>query len=155
VAENGGDGELRFTSKTDWWMPVMIAIAIGSAPVAIWVASPGKAFSRQVVPVLAIGLLLPVGLLVWMWFTTLYSIAGNELRIACGPMKMTVPIDSISRIRSSHSLVSSPALSLSRLAIQYGRFQEVLISPADRRGFILAIVERVPHVVLEDLDEYR
>ncbi len=154
MVESGGGSELRFASKTDWWMPVMIAIVIGSAPIAIWLSSP-KGLPRQVVPVLAVSLLFPVGLLVWMWVTTIYVISGNELRIACGPMKMTVPIDSISRIRSSHSVVSSPALSLSRLAIQYGRFQEVLISPADRQGFIRAIVERVPHVVLEDLDEYR
>ena len=51
--------------------------------------------------------------------------------------------------------MSSPALSLSRLAIQYGRFEEVLISPDDRQGFIRAIVARVPNVVLENLDEYR
>ena len=133
----------------------MIGIVIASAPVAIWLASPQRSFPRAVVPVMAASLILPVGLLVWMWFGTMYAISGNELRITCGPAKILVPIDSISRISNSHSIVSGPALSLSRLEIQYGRFKTVLISPDDRRGFIRAIVARAPNVVLEDLDEYR
>jgi hypothetical protein len=39
--------------------------------------------------------------------------------------------------------------------VEYGESKEVIISPADRQGFIRAIVARVPNVVIEDLDEYR
>jgi hypothetical protein len=147
--------ELRFPSKIDWWMPTMIGLVIVSAPIAIVLGAKHSPFTRSTIAVLVVGLALPVGLLGWMWSSTMYVISGNELRISSGPMKVLVPIDSISRIRRSNSPASSPALSLSRLEIHYGRFNEVLISPKDRRGFIRAIVARVPNVVLEDLDEYR
>ena len=147
--------ELRFPSKIDWWiLAIPIVVVVGVLVAIVSNTKPGQVHVSIFIP-LAISVVVPIGIFASIFSSTSYVISGNELRIKCGPTKMLVPIDSISRIANSHSVVSSPALSLSRLAIQYGRFQEVLISPADRHGFIRAIVAKAPHVVLEDLDEYR
>ena len=147
--------ELRFPSKIDWWVPVFVLASVLAAPVLSTMGAKHTAMTTPVMAVLAISLALPVGLFVWMYGNTSYVIAGDELRITCGPSKETVAIDSISRIRRTISPMSSPALSFQRLEIHYGRFGEVLISPEDQRGFIRAIVARVPNVVLEDLDDIR
>lgn len=149
------ENEQRFPSKIDWWiLATPIVVVVGVLVAIVLNTKPGQVHVSIFVP-LAISVVVPVGIFASIFSSTSYVISGNELRIKCGPMKMLVSIDSISWIANSHSLVSSPALSLSRLAIQYGRFKEVLISPADRQGFIRAIVAKAPNVVLEDLDEYR
>jgi len=45
----------------------------------------------------------------------------------------------IHSVESSKSVLSSPALSSDRLEIFYGKGKRILISPADREGFIAAI----------------
>lgn len=149
-----GEG-LRFPSKVDWWLPLLMAAAILGPLISIAMGARHTPFTGATPIILAISLVLPAGLLVWMFADTAYVIDGPDLRVHCGPIRVVVPIDSITRIERGSSIGSGLTLSLSRLAIHYGRFREVLISPADRRGFIAAIVARVPDVVVQDLDEYR
>jgi hypothetical protein len=149
------DSDLRFPSKIDWWvLAIPIVVVVGVSVSILSTTKAGQLHVTFFIP-LAISVMVPFGIFASIFKSTLYVISGNELRIKCGPMKMLIPIDSISRIASSRSVASAPALSISRLAIQYGRFKEVLISPADRRGFIRALLAKAPNVVLEDLDEYR
>lgn len=149
------EGELRFPSKIDRWLVVLIGVATLGGPVSVYVGSRDKPLPQSTVLILAAGLIIPVALVGWLFSTTEYVISGPDLRVRSGPVRIVVPIGSITRIARSDSLASGATLSLSRLAIEYGAQQEVIISPADRRGFIRAIVERAPNVVLEDLDEYR
>ena len=148
-------GELRFPSKIDWWLIALPIVAVAAAPMVIVMkGKPGQVTGATFIP-LAISLVVPIGIFASMFSSTVYVVSGNDLRIKCGPIKLVVPIDSISRIRGCRNPASAPALSLSRLEIHYGRFNEVLISPKDRQAFLRAIVARVPNVVLENLDEYR
>jgi hypothetical protein len=45
----------------------------------------------------------------------------------------------IARIVPSNSLESAPALSLTRLRIDYGVGKSILVSPADQQAFLRAI----------------
>jgi hypothetical protein len=65
-------------------------------------------------------------------------VAGNTLRVACGPFRWKVPIDSIEKVEATRSPLSSPALSLDRLRINYGK-RRIMVSPSDRAGFLRAI----------------
>jgi hypothetical protein len=49
-----------------------------------------------------------------------------------------VPIDSIEKVEATRSPLSSPALSLDRLRINYGK-RRIMVSPSDRAGFLRAI----------------
>jgi hypothetical protein len=149
------DERLRFPSKVDWWLPVLLVVVLASAPVSLALGAKHTPFTPATLAILVASLAIPFGLVGWMFADTEYVIDGSVLRVHCGPMRIVVPLDSITRIERGSSILSGMTLSLSRLCIRYGRFKEVLISPKDREGFIRAIVARVPSVVLEDLDEYR
>jgi hypothetical protein len=146
---------LRFPSKVDWWIPWLIAIPAVAGPVSLYFNPGRKPLTPATVWTVAASVILPIVFLGWIFATTDYLIADGGLRVRCGPMEVTMPLDSIKRIANSTSMASGAALSLSRIAVEYGDSKEVIISPADRQGFIRAIVARVPNVVIEDLDEYR
>jgi len=147
--------ELRFPSKIDWWLPAILGLAVLAAPISIALGAKHTPFTPATLTMLGVSVAFPIVLVGWMFANTAYVIEGSLLRVNCGPIKIAVPIDLITRIDRSNTFGSAPTLSLSRITIHYGRFSEVTISPKDRRGFIRAIVARVPNVVLEDLDEYR
>jgi hypothetical protein len=147
---------MRFPSKVDWWIPTCMVLASIGAPLGMTAFGKSQALrDGTTLVILAVTILPVLALLLWVMLSTAYVIDGDELVIRCGPTKSSISIASITRIRRSSSPASAPAASLRRLEVHYGRYNEVLISPRDRREFIRAIVERVPGVVLEDLDEYR
>jgi hypothetical protein len=69
-----------------------------------------------------------------------YHITGRELVVRSGVWKIRVPLRSILRVAPSPSVLSNPALSRDRLAVQYqkSRFSrpEILISPVRQDGFL-------------------
>lgn len=72
-----------------------------------------------------------------LFLTTKYTFRGNELHIRCGFFfNKTVPIAAIRKITETRNPISAPATSLDRLEILYNRFDSVLVSPADKAGFI-------------------
>ena len=73
-----------------------------------------------------------------MLIGTHYTVDGNTLRIACGPFRWQVPVDAIESVEPTRNPLSSPALSLDRLRIQYGK-RKIMVSPADKAGFLKAI----------------
>jgi len=146
--------ELRFPSKIDWWLPVLLGFAVLVGPVMIVWGPKHKPITEANYLVIAISLAVPMVLVGWMFVSTAYVIDGANLIVRSGPIRQVVPIDSITAIERG-GLTSAPALSLSRLCVRYGRFGEVTISPKDKRGFIREIQARVPHLILRDVDEYR
>lgn len=82
---------------------------------------------------------LVLGLLFSIFTRTHYTVAHGELRVVSGPFRRTIPLSEISNIEASRNPLSSPALSLDRLKISYGNKKYVLISPADKSGFLSAV----------------
>lgn len=126
-----------FRSKIDTWL---ILVLVLSAAVAL---SAAGGTLRQTygmallvpISIVAIGAVLPM----WILADTKYSILGGTLHIRSGPFSWKIPIASITSITPSSSLISSPALSLKRLRVEYGAGKSVLVSPIDPQGFIHAI----------------
>ncbi len=82
-------------------------------------------------------------------FNTRYIIKGDVLVVRCGAFfKSSVSIHSIKEITGSRSIVSSPALSLDRIAIRYNKYDEVMISPKDRDAFISHLLEVNSNIVV-------
>lgn len=127
----------RFPSKIDSWLLVLLAAVIVGQVVLIAVAvaddpNPKTAF-------IGVGsILLVVVLIGWVLKFTYYEVSSDKLRIVAGPFRWTIPIDSITAIEPSRSLLSSPALSLDRLCIHF-KGRRMLVSPADKRGFRKAL----------------
>ncbi len=85
-----------------------------------------------------------------IWFKTGYFVTKGYLIIKIGPIThSSIQISSISKISRSSSILSSPANSLNRLSIKYGRKGLVLISPENETDFINAIKEGNSKVIVD------
>lgn len=130
---------MRFESKRDGWI---LAVAILVPVLALAVISTQWYLSRRdvrgplagaVIVVLAI--IVFVG---WLFRTTYYVIEGDVLVIRSAFLTWRIPIRDITAVTPTRNPLSSPALSLDRLRIDYGtRF--ILVSPAERQRFVDAL----------------
>lgn len=94
--------------------------------------------------------MLSTAFIVWVFRTTYYVISADVLIVHAGPIRRTVPLRQVQRLRATHNPLSSPALSLDRIEVTYGR-RRVLISPEDKRAFVSAVLKRAPTVVVDGL----
>ena len=77
------------------------------------------------------------GFVLHMFFTTKYTIDQDILRIKSGVLvNYNVNISSIKSIHKTKSILSSPAASFDRILIKYNKYDEVIISPKNKVGFI-------------------
>ena len=128
----------RFNSKIDRWLLYLLVAIIVFEVLVLGVAASQVGDPWAAVGMLATALLLIV-LIGGCLLRTHYTIDGNELRIVCGPFRWKVAIDQIESVKATRNPLSSPALSLDRLQIRYGSGRRIMISPADRAGFLKAI----------------
>ena len=128
----------RFRSKVDTWLVVVFIAALLLQLAAIVSALQQNAapLALTVLVATTVGVFLLVGS---MFKFTYYAVDGNELRIVCGPFRWRLPIDEIHSVKPTRNPLSSPALSLDRLRIHYGNDRKIMISPADKAGFLEAI----------------
>jgi hypothetical protein len=128
------------SSKVDTWLILVAALAAGaSVGVAVALLREGGVPVVVMVPVVVV---LGTGLPLWTLFGTCYELTPGRLRIRCGPFRWTVPLNEIRAVTPTSNPLSSPALSLDRLRIDYGRGSSVMISPRDQARF-LAELERL------------
>lgn len=129
-----------FPSRIDRWLAIVLAssvlVSLGVALILPFVL-PGAIG----LPVAAL-LLASGSLQLWLLRATDYTVDGTELRIRCGPFRWRIALQDIRRVTPTRSLLSSPALSLDRLRIDYGDGRALMVSPADKDGFIAAVERR-------------
>lgn len=128
-----------YKSKIDGWFAVtvlgaMAASALASISVILTDSSPMWLWWTAFL-IAGIGIGLPL----WLLLGTDYALDSKHLHIKSGPFKWRVAIADITRITPSSSPLSSPALSLDRLRIDYGRGASIMISPRDKERFIREI----------------
>lgn len=139
---------MYFPSKRDRWLGAVLAIPFVLEVVILAATFEPEWFREGVVLLLALGA-LPLLLVPWIWFTTGYRIAGDQLEVRSGPVSWRIPLASITAVRPSRSIAASPALSLDRLEVVYGANQSILISPADSARFIDALRRHCPTARIE------
>lgn len=94
-----------------------------------------------------IGLAVVVGLILVFSKTTRYIITENQLIIkSTWIVNEKIDISKITKIEKSNSVLSSPALSLDRIRIRYNKFDEVLISPKEKKEFINEVLKINPNI---------
>ncbi len=138
---------VTFPSKIDWWLLALLLLVIsGQFTGAVCVFIGGSQLWAGGV------LLLSAGFISWLLRSTYYVVDETRLLIRSGPFWFAVPLETIEEILPTHNPLSSPALSLDRLAIHYqvqGKKRMVMISPADKEGFLRVIAALVPGMVVE------
>jgi hypothetical protein len=97
-----------------------------------------------------VGLLIIIGVLafiVHLFLSTYYQIDDAVLKIRCGFLfNKTVSIETIRKISETNSSLSSPATSLDRLEIIYNKFDTIMVSPKDKKGFIKHLTNLNPDI---------
>ena len=134
----------RFRSKIDWWL--------GTASCAPLLLVPFVAMrlESQAFTVVLVLILLNVGVFGWMLYSTVYVVGETTLTARCMTMTRRVPLQSITALRATRNPISAPALSLDRIEIVHAD-GTLLISPADKVGFVQTILGRAPTIMVEGL----
>lgn len=125
-----------YKSKVDWWLVPLLAIPpIASLVVTVSAVQSGN---REDLVWGAGSILLVVGIYVGLVFPMRYGIGQDSLIVRFGLCRQRVALSAISKVYPTRNPLSSPALSLDRLRIQYGQgiFKAVMISPAERERFL-------------------
>jgi membrane protein YdbS with pleckstrin-like domain len=132
-----------FPSKVDAWLAVILVLAplgsfAGFADPNVWESTSVLllALSGPAVFALIYGLLvLPMR----------YGISGDELIVRHGVVRRRTPLAKILSVQPTRTPISSPALSLDRLKLSTGPDSirdRIIISPADKEGFMSLLAER-------------
>ncbi|WP_191621416.1 PH domain-containing protein [Marinihelvus fidelis] len=125
-----------FRSAVDSWYYI---VTFGAPLLVIVIAYLEAGFRSFGEALVVLGVVLIAALIpLWLLLSTRYTVQGDELRVRSGPVSKTIAISGIRSVEPSRSILSAPALSLKRLKVAYDGGQ-VLVSPADRDGFIRAI----------------
>jgi len=137
---------MKFKSRKDWWLTLLVwgsmLFAICSSGYGL-IVKPTTFFELILIVLLAI--VLPLFML-WLWCTTEYIIKEKYLIIRSGPFKKRILLESIKSVRKTLNPISSPALSLRRIEINYGIYGFILISPKNREKFISTLLEIYPDI---------
>jgi hypothetical protein len=130
----------RYSSRIDAWVLLLMLAAIAGQILAIVALLVGGVPGPAQGPVIV--LLVPgIALVALILVRIHYTIADGTLRVVSGPFAWSMAIVEIKSITESRSPLSSPALSLDRLQIDYGSGRRILVSPADKQRFLEAIEE--------------
>ena len=128
----------RFKSKLDGWIAVVLAIAIVAQAVGIGAAALQSPDPLVTTALILVGIAVSA-LIIWLTLGTHYTVDRRLLTIAAGPFRWKVNIDDITSVEATRNPLSSPALSLDRIMIRYGKRRRIMVSPADKAGFLKAI----------------
>jgi len=129
--------KIKFQSAVGLWYYVL---ALGfPVAVLVYVATEIGFSTTSAIISIAVAAILGLGLPVWLLLSTYYIVDANNLAIHSGPFHWSVPLKEIKSVVPSSSVMSSPALSLRRLEIQYSIGKSILVSPKDMKGFKRAI----------------
>jgi hypothetical protein len=122
-----------YKSKIDWWL-IFIFLLVFGYPIVEGIIE--KEY----------GLSLFFGVLLLVFFilakTLQYKIDEQYLTI----WWKKIDIATIKKVYYTRNPLSSPALSLDRIAIVYNTYDEILISPKDREAFISDLLKINPSI---------
>ena len=139
-----------FRSNVDSWFYALVV----SLPIVLFTAVlPKLANAHSTVIVLAVtSLILVTTLPAWLLISTFYRVDSTLLRVQAGPFNWVVPLEKIHAVTATRSFGASPALSLNRLKIEYGRGQSISVSPRHRVAFIEAIGQAPANILRKAAD---
>ena len=126
-----------YKSKVDWWLGLVLVYPIFRSVASIiegeWIGY--------------IVILLCLLFIVFISKSTRYIISENHLIVKCMfIVNDKIEISKIRKIEKTNSILSSPALSLDRIAIKFNKYDEVYISPKERQAFIDELLKINPEI---------
>jgi hypothetical protein len=135
----------RFESKKDWTYPIIWGfVFIVYSLVACLILYNGGNLSDLIV----LGAVwLSLGLLLYLLLkTTYYTVDDTYLTCHILGFRKKISIEEITKIEEQKGLFAGLKINTAwkGLVVSYGKWNEILISPADEEGFIAAIKAKNP-----------
>jgi len=126
-----------YKSKIDWWLGLVLVYPIFRSIVSIiegeWIGY--------------LGIVLCLLFIAFISKSTRYIITENQLIVKCMfIVNDKIEISKIRKIEKTNSILSSPALSLDRIAIKFNKYDEVYISPKERQDFLNDLLQINPNI---------
>ncbi len=142
-----------FQTKKDTWLVLILILGAGMLLVQASLAMI-KGFHQIETWILLVAFVVYFGILRLFAYPVYYEITTSTLEIRSGILlHYTIPLSSIEFVTLTRSPLSSPAWSLDRLRIEYVKDNArrvIMISPKDKKTFLLELAEKVPSLELED-----
>lgn len=130
-----------FKSKIDWWFGLILVYPIF---LSIKAMVEGEWLGL-------LGLVAAIGFILFLSKTTQYIINENQLIVkSTWIVNERIDISKITKVEKSNSILSSPALSLDRLLVRYNKYDEVLISPKEKKEFIDELLKINPTIEIKN-----
>lgn len=123
---------MRFRTKVDWWLGLIMGVAI---VVYLWLMITAGDMT------VFLWALLPILIIVGLCYPCDYTFTEDKLVVRSGLIKWRIPYTKIYRVKPTHNPLSSPAWSLDRLMIYYGKIW-VMVSPERRNEFLAELIKR-------------
>jgi hypothetical protein len=135
----------RFVSKRDGWLVAMLwGASLVDFAMALWLWLGFEAAPAFVAPLLVAAGAFQLHAL----YGTHYTLDADVLVIRASFFRWRVPVAQIDAIEPTRNPLSSPACSLDRLLLSYGK-KHIMISPLDQAGFLRALAQRAPQLELQ------
>lgn len=132
-----------YPSKIDLWLVGVLVAAMTAAFAGVVAAGIEDGMLRVAQGFFI--LLGGAGFVAWIWLATNYTLEADDLVVRSGPFTWRVPLNDITAIETPTGFVrsgSSPALSMDRLLVRYGKNKRLMISPADKQAFLKDLAAR-------------
>lgn len=126
-----------YPSKVDLWLVIVLGISFGF-PILIGILDDNYYFS---------GIFIVFSIITFFYLKKIQYTIHKEHLLIC---KTKIDIKSIRKIYRTRNIISSPALSLDRIAIVYNQYDEVLISPINKEDFIEELMKINPNIVFDN-----
>ena len=137
-----------YPSKRDGWIVILLWAAVSVmlfAAMNLWRAPAPFAF-RLLISVL---LIFVAAFVLWTLYGIRYTLTESTLIVQSGPFRWVIDLEAITEVFPTRNPLSSPACSLDRLHIRYGKSRlGMMISPQDKTGFLRDLVARSPGLKL-------
>ncbi|WOE31110.1 MULTISPECIES: PH domain-containing protein [unclassified Acinetobacter] len=137
----------RFRSKIDWWVIAFVVCMTGLlGELLLTMQAKGNIVAY---PFHSTVYMLTIILIWWPILNTRYIVDQHHLTIHCMFLTWKIKLSDIQHISPTNNSVSSPALSLKRLKIEYlksGQSKFVLISPRNQTAFCQALQRHAPDI---------
>ncbi|OTG88050.1 hypothetical protein B9T31_00545 [Acinetobacter sp. ANC 4558] len=130
----------KFHTKIDWWVYAFL-ICLTGLLIQLLITMQAKG-NITAYPFHSITYLLTILVIWWPVANTRYVVDHENLIITCMFLKWKIKLSDIEKIEPTSNSVSSPALSLNRLKIEYtkgGKNKFVLVSPRNKDKFYQAL----------------
>jgi membrane protein YdbS with pleckstrin-like domain len=148
-----------YQTKKDKWLVLIVSIG----GVMLFVQAINlivvKGFYYTETWILLVVSMLYFGILILLAYPVHYEITPTTLEIRSGIiLHYKIPLSSIELVVPTRSPLSSPAWSLDRLRMDYvknNKKRVIMISPQDKKHFLLELVERTPSLKLNGYSAMR